>query len=147
MVYSPKKKLGIVAGSIVGLFLLAGIAGGHQQPTVNLTATPAGNITQTADQNNPTDLPQPVHAASPPASSSPPSATSNNDTNTGVTDSNLSNNNTYTNVDGTMVHSPANSTDGSVPPGATAQCGDGSYSFSQHRSGTCSHHGGVAIWL
>ena len=35
----------------------------------------------------------------------------------------------------------------SPPPGATAQCRDGSYSFSQHHSGTCSHHGGVATWL
>jgi uncharacterized protein DUF3761 len=33
------------------------------------------------------------------------------------------------------------------PPSATAQCRDGTYSFSQHRSGTCSHHGGVARWL
>ncbi len=33
------------------------------------------------------------------------------------------------------------------PPGATAKCRDGTYSFSQHRSGTCSHHGGVAVWL
>jgi hypothetical protein len=35
----------------------------------------------------------------------------------------------------------------SPPSGATARCRDGSYSFSQHRSGTCSHHGGVAVWL
>ena len=35
----------------------------------------------------------------------------------------------------------------SAPRGATALCRDGSYSFSQHRSGTCSHHGGVAMWL
>jgi hypothetical protein len=34
-----------------------------------------------------------------------------------------------------------------APPGATARCRDGSYSFSQHHSGTCSHHGGVAVWL
>ena len=33
------------------------------------------------------------------------------------------------------------------PPGATAQCRDGSYSFSKNRSGTCSHHGGLARWL
>lgn len=33
------------------------------------------------------------------------------------------------------------------PAGATAQCRDGTYSFSQHRQGTCSHHGGVARWL
>jgi beta-lactam-binding protein with PASTA domain len=30
--------------------------------------------------------------------------------------------------------------------GATAKCNDGSLSYSQHRQGTCSHHGGVAIW-
>jgi hypothetical protein len=59
----------------------------------------------------------------------------------------LSNDNYYTNVDGNTVHSPAQTPDGSVPPGATAQCRDGSYSFSQHRSGTCSSHGGVSSWL
>lgn len=58
---------------------------------------------------------------------------------------NLSNNNYYTNSDGNAVHSPAYSN--TVPAGATAQCRDGTYSFSQHRSGTCSSHGGVAIWL
>ena len=36
---------------------------------------------------------------------------------------------------------------GSVPAGATARCRDGTYSFSAHRAGTCSHHGGVAAWL
>ena len=36
---------------------------------------------------------------------------------------------------------------GPAPPGATARCRDGTYSFSEHRSGTCSHHGGVAVWL
>jgi hypothetical protein len=34
-----------------------------------------------------------------------------------------------------------------APVGATALCRDGSYSFSQHHSGTCSYHGGVAQWL
>jgi len=36
---------------------------------------------------------------------------------------------------------------GAAPPGATARCNDATYSFSQTRSGTCSHHGGVAQWL
>lgn len=57
----------------------------------------------------------------------------------------LSNNNYYTNVDGNRVHSPAYSD--SVPSGASARCGDGTYSFSQNRRGTCSHHGGVDEWL
>ncbi len=51
----------------------------------------------------------------------------------------------YTNVDGERVPSPVRSR--SVPAGASAQCRDGTYSFSRHRRGTCSHHGGVARWL
>jgi hypothetical protein len=35
----------------------------------------------------------------------------------------------------------------SYPAGATAVCNDGTLSYSKHRSGTCSHHGGVATWL
>ncbi len=58
----------------------------------------------------------------------------------------LSNNNSYTNVNGNTVHSPASSSNG-IPAGATAQCRDGTYSFSLHHSGSCSHHGGVASWL
>lgn len=58
----------------------------------------------------------------------------------------LSNDRHYTNSDGQRVHSPAYS-DGGVPAAATAVCRDGTYSFSQHRSGTCSHHGGVSRWL
>lgn len=54
-------------------------------------------------------------------------------------------NGTYTNTAGNVVCSPYNSN--STPVGATAQCRDGTYSFSQSRSGTCSHHGGVASWL
>ena len=33
------------------------------------------------------------------------------------------------------------------PTGATAKCKDGTYSKSQHHSGTCSNHGGVAEWM
>jgi hypothetical protein len=32
------------------------------------------------------------------------------------------------------------------PAGATAKCNDGSYSYSAHFSGTCSHHKGVRYW-
>jgi hypothetical protein len=35
----------------------------------------------------------------------------------------------------------------SAPAGASAICRDGTYSYSQNRRGTCSHHGGVAQWL
>src|SRR6266849_3835881 len=36
---------------------------------------------------------------------------------------------------------------GRPPAGARARCRDGTYSFSKHHSGTCSHHGGVGAWL
>jgi hypothetical protein len=52
----------------------------------------------------------------------------------------------YTNVSGHHVHRPSKSRSGGKPAGATAHCRDGSWSFSEHHSGTCSHHGGVAEW-
>lgn len=58
--------------------------------------------------------------------------------------SELSNDNYYTNSRGNQVHSPAYSN--SIPSEATAKCSDGTYSFSQSRQGTCSHHGGVSRW-
>jgi hypothetical protein len=54
-------------------------------------------------------------------------------------------NGTYVNSVGNTVCSPETSS--TVPAGATAQCVDGTYSFSQSHSGTCSHHGGVSRWL
>jgi hypothetical protein len=52
---------------------------------------------------------------------------------------------TYVNSQGQTVKRPE--TCSSAPQGATAQCRDGTYSFSKSRSGTCSHHGGVSKWL
>ena len=52
---------------------------------------------------------------------------------------------TYQNSKGQTVKRPENCS--SAPQGASAQCRDGTYSFSRSRRGTCSHHGGVAKWL
>ena len=57
----------------------------------------------------------------------------------------LSNDNHYVKSAGNLVHSPAYAP--RIPAGASARCGDGTYSFSQSRRGTCSHHGGVREWL
>jgi len=62
-------------------------------------------------------------------------------------ESDLDNHHSYTNREGQPVHSPAHSRSGAVPQGASAQCRDGTYSFSRHHRGTCSGHGGVAHWL
>ncbi|WP_081288333.1 DUF3761 domain-containing protein [Mycobacterium asiaticum] len=50
----------------------------------------------------------------------------------------------YENSDGQCIASPSA---GGGSDGATAICGDGTYSHSTHRSGTCSGHGGVKQWL
>jgi hypothetical protein len=59
----------------------------------------------------------------------------------------LSNQKFYVNSSGNTVHSPAYASDNAIPSGASAKCRDGTYSFSEHRRGTCSRHGGVAQWL
>jgi hypothetical protein len=52
----------------------------------------------------------------------------------------------YRNSRGNCVPRP--STDPTLTPdGPTAVCADGTYSYSQSASGTCSHHGGVATWI
>ncbi|MCV7176163.1 DUF3761 domain-containing protein [Mycolicibacterium sphagni] len=56
----------------------------------------------------------------------------------------------YANSDGQCVPDPSaggGSGSGGAPSGATAVCRDGEYSFSTHRTGTCSGHGGVSQWL
>jgi len=50
----------------------------------------------------------------------------------------------------TMIEAPevaSQAATQTVPVEATAICRDRSYSFSHSRRGTCSHHGGVAMWL
>ena len=54
-------------------------------------------------------------------------------------------NGTYVNAAGNTVCKPVESS--TQPAGATAECEDGTYSSSESRSGTCSHHGGVQRWL
>lgn len=51
----------------------------------------------------------------------------------------------YVNSDGDCIPRPVRSS--TAPPGASAQCRDSTYSFSQNRRGTCSRHGGVSRWL
>ena len=48
---------------------------------------------------------------------------------------------------GPNVYTPPNYRVNESCPGATAICWDGTCSYSHSRSGTCSWHGGVRIWL
>jgi|SRR3989344_5569454 len=121
-----KKRRYLVALGLAGLFVMAG-ASGDSAP---VTITPA--------------LAHPVQVT-PSSNTTPVRAIIQPQTQTYGDSTNLSNDNYYTNSKGNTVHSPAYSN--SVPAGASAQCRDGTYSFSQSRRGTCSHHGGVAKWL
>lgn len=46
----------------------------------------------------------------------------------------------YKNVDGQRIQRPTQT----AGAGYSFRCGDGSYSYSTHRRGACSHHGGIA---
>ena len=52
--------------------------------------------------------------------------------------------NYYKNSSGICVHRPSKAKE--WPAGSSAKCWDGTYSYSQSRRGTCSHHGGVQVW-
>ncbi len=125
--YKKKRYIAILA--IVGLIFISSL-GSTDQPAYQAENTQTTTVVSTAKY----DIP--VQKSIAPVKSVPAPS---------VTTSGLSNDNHYTNTYGNEVHSPAYSE--SIPVGASAQCRDGTYSFSQSRRGTCSHHGGVAKWL
>ncbi|HEX6404548.1 MAG TPA: DUF3761 domain-containing protein [Pseudonocardiaceae bacterium] len=84
----------------------------------------------------PRPVPAPAIAVAPHTRSAPASS---------VQESSSCDGDYYRNSDGNCVHRPQQAA--APPPGATARCNDGTYSFSQHRQGTCSGHRGVAQWL
>src|SRR5690349_4330839 len=103
----------------------------------------ASFVTPVVAQDNPVEAPPEAEAA--PIAVAPPEAPPAPVV--APTGTGLSNSNSYTNVDGDRIQSPAYSTNGQAPAGASARCGDDTYSFSAHRQGTCSGHGGVSQWL
>lgn len=125
-----RNKILIGVGILIGIVIIGSLSNGLSK--LEVTGTQITTSIQ---------IPSP----SPTAFSSPSSQPILEPSSTPVSDSGLNNNNYYTNSQDNEVHSPAYSK--SVPTGATAICGDGSYSFSQSRRGTCSHHGGVSQWL
>jgi hypothetical protein len=124
-----KKKRYIIPIAVASIFAVSALTGNNQNSAVPSAQVQGTNIQTIAPVVTPSTTqvtrptPQPTQAQ---------------------LDTGLSNDNYYTNSKGSTVHSPAYSN--SIPPGASARCGNGSYSFSQSRRGTCSHHGGVSQW-
>lgn len=139
-----KKKRYIIPLAIFGLMILGAI----NSPSTPTNTNQPASVSSFTDSNSvasPTVEAVSTQTVSPvtPTPAVVPTQTQTQTNNDGTT---LSNDNHYTNVDGNTVHSPASTSNGSIPAGASARCRDGTYSFSQHRSGTCSHHGGVSVW-
>lgn len=106
---------------------------GNTIALLQVVGTPNTTSARVADTNSVSV--QGVPAASPTKPDTPPPASRTSQSASGKS---------YVNVDGVRVPSPVFSD--TRPEGASARCRDGSYSFSRNRRGTCSHHGGVALW-
>ncbi len=158
-----KKKRYIIPLSIFGMFLSLGIIGAAVGPTSPTAVQSVQTSTKPSVNTENIALPQTINviqdkeeevetnsnqntATKPSIYQSETNATpAPNSTTTTKTITPSNSNGTYTNSAGNKVQSPVKAP--SKPVGASAQCRDGTYSFSQSRSGTCSHHGGVATWF
>jgi hypothetical protein len=143
----------VVGAALLGIALLSGCdpnqqisPAGNDIGTITSTVTPTPVTTTQTTETTPTSTtetttttvaPPPTTTVAPPppvtthaVAPAPPAACDADQ---------------YRNVDGVCVNRPVAAP--GPPAGATAKCNDGTYSFSQHRKGTCSGHGGVAEWL
>jgi len=138
-----KKTVVISAVTILGLGAIGSTSHPQQNTQLNNPST-GGSATHVTPPQVQADITQ----TQTPTQTTPTATTPAQDTETTpATDTNTDNcpDGTYVNTDGITVCSPYSAP--TTPAGATAQCVDGTYSFSLHRSGTCSHHGGVSTWL
>lgn len=119
-------------GGIFAFFIIVGILA--PEVPQNQSANLADHATETAS-------PEPVASSTP--SATPKISQTPEPIGTPVPQS-YDSGDYYINSQGNKVQSPTYYD--SRPAGATAQCKDGTYSFSQSRRGTCSGHGGVAQW-
>ncbi|HWE89560.1 MAG TPA: DUF3761 domain-containing protein [Pseudonocardiaceae bacterium] len=137
---TARRLLNIVSATALGGVLLAGCGATLPAPSgpAVLTTTPSTSH-PTSDPVTPVATVAPVVTTTrtPAPATQPPDTTQQAAEDCGS--------DSYLNVDGACVHDPVRAP--AAPPGATAQCKDGTYSFSKHHSGTCSGHHGVEQWL
>ena len=115
----------------------AAAAPASSQPAADLQ-TPASTAPDTFDASA-------TYTSTAAADSDDDQYASTDDTDVSGTSDATCDDDSYVSSDGDCVHRPVAAA--TSPEGASAQCNDGTYSFSEHRRGTCSHHGGVGEWL
>lgn len=147
---SRKSASVVIAGGLILLMAGASMAGGGSAPSTDQPlpqiTTPPSTSRVVVESPSPTPPPSPSPSPSPSQSPQPVYSPAQSSTSeSSYNDTGSCGEDYYRNSDGACVHRPVSSD--TAPPGATAQCRDGTYSFSQHRSGTCSGHGGVERWL
>lgn len=171
MKYGSKLSWLIVAIGVILGFTGVSVAGTSNRSASSLTPSPTAQVAGESIENTPlpsvessiAPAPSPIPSPSPSPTSKPspspkvvksptpkPSPVKPSPTPTPTPAPVTQNNSTddvdyYTNSEGNKVQSPTHYD--SPPAGASAQCKDGTYSFSQSRRGTCSGHEGVAQWL
>jgi hypothetical protein len=126
----------------IGVSDPATLAATSTQWTAIQTYISASQTTQASPPTTSTPAPPPKPPPTPPPTTAAPRTPTTSPPTTAAPSCSAG---SYVNVDGNCIPRPVSAP--SAPAGATAQCNDGTYSFSQHRRGTCSHHGGVAVWL
>lgn len=145
--------MSLLFNAVIPAALIASLIGPHQAPAPTTLAP----VETTAPQAPTTT----VHLSKPPSAPAPPSTPAVVDSpeipvpvtttaaraplNPPPDTATSCSEGSYRNMDGNCIPRPAPAP--VAPQGATARCVDGTFSYSQHRQGTCSHHGGVAEWL
>jgi hypothetical protein len=132
--------------------LIAFAWGRSTGPSTNAAASPAPISTQDTDNLEASAPPvaDATYSSSTDSSDATPDAdddqyATSEDSDASDADADACDEGSYISSNGDCVHGPVAAA--TAPEDATAQCNDGTYSFSEHRQGTCSHHGGVAEWL
>jgi hypothetical protein len=143
--------LGVLAWALA---VLVGLGGCGPSDTGTGSAPSGSPAAVASPSDSPSDSPTPTAAAAQPApttaaptteAAAPPQAADPTTPAAQQQQQSACGGDYYINSDGNCVHRPVQAP--GPPAGATARCNDGTWSFSQHRSGTCSGHGGVAEWL
>ena len=142
-----KHKLIIAIAFIIGwtlnfgfpVFYAFSIIKNSQTQVEIIYVTPTSKVEYIVATLKPTKTPNPTHTSLPTITQRP--------TATFIPTVTVSKVNSLAVVTLNPVKTAVKPTTPSYPPDITAICKDGKYSYSKHKAGTCSGHGGVKKWI